>query len=215
MTPDQGTPLKDPTMYRSIVGALQYLTFTRPDIAYAVNTVCQFMTKPTDVHYATVKRILRYLKGTIHKGIFYSSTGALHNAVNVKAFCDADWAGEVIQKLSTTGFVVYIELCPVSWQFKKQGTVSRSSTESEYRSLANTAAEISWIRHLLCDLKIHIPCAPLLKCDNLSALPLASNQCSTQSSSTWTMIFILSEKGCNTMIFVLSMFPPQNRLQTY
>ncbi|XP_004305316.1 PREDICTED: uncharacterized protein LOC101302857 [Fragaria vesca subsp. vesca] len=143
MTVDQGTPLADPTVYRSIVGALQYLTFTRPDIAYAVNTVCQFMTNPTDVHYAAVKRILRYLKGTIQKGIFYSSTGALSNAVTVKAFCDADWAGEVIQKRSTTGFIVYLGLCPVSWQSKKQGTVSRSSTESEYRSLANTAAEIS------------------------------------------------------------------------
>nr|XP_011463643.1 PREDICTED: uncharacterized protein LOC101305369 [Fragaria vesca subsp. vesca] len=133
------------------------------------------MTADQDVHYAAVKRILRYLKGTIQKGIFYSSTGVLSNAVTVKAFCDADWAGEVIQKRSTTGFIVYLGLCPVSWQSKKQGTVSRSSTESEYRSLANTAAEISWIRHLLCDLKIQIPCAPLLKCDNLSALALASN----------------------------------------
>ncbi|PRQ44691.1 putative RNA-directed DNA polymerase [Rosa chinensis] len=175
MTSNQGTLLKDPTMYRSIVGALQYLTFTRPDIAYAVNTVCQFMTSPTDIHYAAVKRILRYLKGTLDKGIFYRSCGALHDAVNIKAFCDADWAGEVIQKRSTTGFVVYLGLCPVSWQSKKQGSVSRSSTESEYRSLANTAAEISWLRHLLCDLKIRVPCAPLLKCDNLSALALASN----------------------------------------
>lgn len=175
MTKDQGIPLKDPTLYRSIVGALQYLTFTRPDIAYAVNTVCQFMTNPTDVHYAAVKRILRYLQGSLQKGLFFSSSGALVNAVHVNAYCDADWAGEVIQRRSTTGFIIYLGLCPVSWQSKKQGTVSRSSTESEYRSLANTAAEISWVRHLLCDLKVKIPQAPLLKCDNLSALALASN----------------------------------------
>ena len=175
MTKDQGVLLADPTSYRSIVGALQYLTFTRPDIAYAVNTVCQFMTAPTDVHFAAVKRILRYLQGSIHKGLSYSSTGGLNNAVNIKAYCDADWAGEVIQRRSTTGFVVYLGLCPISWQSKKQGSVSRSSTESEYRSLANTAAEISWIRHLLCDLKIRVPSTPLLKCDNLSALALASN----------------------------------------
>lgn len=175
MTTDQGTPLKDPTLYRSIVGALQYLTFSRPDIAYAVNTVCQFMTSPTDVHFTAVKRILRYLQGTLQKGLFFSSTGASKNSVCIKAYCDADWAGEVIQRRSTTGFIVYLGLCPVSWQSKKQGSVSRSSTESEYRSLANTAAEISWIRHLLCDLKIQIPQAPLLKCDNLSALALASN----------------------------------------
>lgn len=175
MTKSQGTPLKDPTVYRSIVGALQYLTSSRPDIAYAVNTVCQFMTSPTDVHYAAVKRILRYLQGTLQKGLFFSSTGALNNSVHIKAFCDADWAGEVIQRRSTTGFVVYLGLCPVSWQSKKQGTVSRSSTESEYRSLANTAAEISWLRHLLCDLKVQVPRAPLLKCDNLSAIALAFN----------------------------------------
>ena len=175
MTKDQGTPLKDPTPYRSIVGALQYLTFSRPDIAYAVNTVCQFMTSPTDVHYAAVKRILRYLQGSLQKGLFFSSNGALPNSVYIKAFCDADWAGEVIQRRSTTGFIVYLGACPVSWQSKKQGTVSRSSTEAEYRSLANTAAEISWIRHLLCDLQVRIPYAPLLKCDNMSALALASN----------------------------------------
>lgn len=110
MTADQGTPLPDPTVYRSIVGALQYLTFTRPDIAYSVNTVCQFMTRPTDVHYAAVKRILRYLKGTLNKGIFYSSSGAMPNTVSVKAYCNADWAGEIIQKRSTTGFVVYLGL---------------------------------------------------------------------------------------------------------
>lgn len=90
MTKDQGTLLKDPTVYINIVGALQYLTFTRPNIAYSVNTMCQFMTNPTDVHFAAVKRILRYLQGTLHKGIFYSSTNALHNVVHIKAYCDVD-----------------------------------------------------------------------------------------------------------------------------
>lgn len=175
MTKDQGTPLKDPTSYRSIAGALQYLTFSRPDIAYAVNTVCQFMTSPTDIHYVAVKRILRYLQGSLQKGLFFSSYGAIKDSVHVKALCDADWAGEVIQRRSTTGFIVYLGSCPVSWQSKKQSTVSRSSTEAEYRSLANTAAEVSWIRHLLCDLHIRIPSAPLLKCDNMSAIALASN----------------------------------------
>lgn len=110
MTKDQGVPLKDPSMFKSIVGSLQYLTFTRPDIAYVVNTVCQFMINPTDIHYATVKRILRYLQGSLQKGLFFSSFGALNNAVCVKAYSDANWAGEVIQRRSTTGFVVYLSL---------------------------------------------------------------------------------------------------------
>lgn len=107
MTKHPGVPLKDPTVYRNLVGALQYLTFTHPNIAYPVNTVCQFMTSPTDVHYAAVKRILRYLQGTLHKGLSFSSAGAFEDTVHVKAFCDADWAGELIHKRSTTtGFVV-------------------------------------------------------------------------------------------------------------
>lgn len=175
MTKDLVTPLKDPTQYISIVGALQYLTFSRLNIAYVVNTVCQFMTSPTEVHYAAVERILRYLKCTLKKGLFFSSTGASMNFVYVKAYYDVGWAGDIIQRRSTTGFIVYIGSSHVSWQSKKQGTVSRSSTELEYRSLANVAAGISWIRHLLCDLKIQIPHAPVLKCDNLSALALASS----------------------------------------
>lgn len=67
----EGTPLSDLSLYRSIVGSLQYLTFTRPDIAFAVNSVCHFMTSPTDVHLATMKQILRYLQGTIQAGIYY------------------------------------------------------------------------------------------------------------------------------------------------
>ncbi|PRQ54450.1 putative RNA-directed DNA polymerase [Rosa chinensis] len=172
MLKDEGIPLANPTLYRSIVGALQYLTFTRPDIAYAVNTVCQFMTAPTDIHYAAVKRILRYLQGTIKNGLFYKYGSS---PTYITAYCDADWAGEINQRRSTTGFIVYLGYCPISWQSKKQGSVSRSSTEAEYRSLANTAADISWIRHILCDLHVRVPAPPLLKCDNLSAIALCSN----------------------------------------
>lgn len=88
-------------------------------------------------------------------------------------WCRLGWW--VNQRRSTTGFVVFLGSNPGSWQSKIHGFVSRSSTEAEYRSLANIAAEISWIRHILCDLHIRIPAPPLLKCDNLSALALCSN----------------------------------------
>ncbi|KAI5325748.1 hypothetical protein L3X38_034822 [Prunus dulcis] len=138
--PTDGEPLKEPSIYRSIVGALQYLTFTRPDLAYSVNTVCQFMNNPTEVHFQLVKRILRYIQGTLHYG-----------------------------------FVVFLGSNPISWQSKKQRSVSRSSTEAEYRALANASAEVDWIRQILADLHVFLSEPPLLFCDNMSALALSSN----------------------------------------
>ncbi|XP_016648868.1 PREDICTED: uncharacterized mitochondrial protein AtMg00810-like [Prunus mume] len=165
-----GLALSDPTLYRSIVGALQYLTFTRLDIAFAVNTVCQFMHNPTDVHFGFVKRILRYLQGTLQHGIVLSPGTML-----LSGYCDADWAGDPNTCRSTTGYAVFLGHNPISWASKKQASVSRSSTEAEYRALAHCAAEVSWIRQLLCDLHMVIPEAPILHSDNLSALALSAN----------------------------------------
>ncbi|CAN6723036.1 unnamed protein product [Malus baccata var. baccata] len=166
-----GSPsYSDPTHYRSIVGALQYLTFTRPDIAYSVNQVCQFMHSPLDSHYVAVKRILRYLRGTIGWGILFQL-----GSLCLRAYTDADWAGDPNDRLSTTGFVVFLGSNPISWSSKKQHTVSRSSTEAEYRAMATTTAEVVWLQQLLKDLHLDIPSPPRLHCDNVSAMALATN----------------------------------------
>ena len=170
LLPTDGEPLSNPTLYRSLVGALQYLTFTRPDIAYAVNTACQFMTRPTDVHMVAVKRIIRYVQGTLTYGLKYVSS-----PTDLVAYSDADWGGDPATRRSTTGFVVFLGSNVISWQSKKQPTVSRSSTEAEYRVLANTAAELFWIRQVLCALHVDLPHPPLIHCDNLSAIALSSN----------------------------------------
>ena len=86
-----GTPYTDPTRYRQIVGALQYLTFTRPDICYAVNKVCQFMHAPTEDHWFAVKRILRYLQATASYGLHITRDSPL----SLHGFTDADWAGSI------------------------------------------------------------------------------------------------------------------------
>ncbi|KAM0982243.1 hypothetical protein ACFX2A_015487 [Malus domestica] len=168
---DEGEPLADPTVYRSLVGALQYLTFTRPDIAYAVNYACQFMTTPTEAHFCLVKRILRYLKGTWQCGLTYSAQANM----DLLAYSDADWAAYINTRRSTTGYIVFLGSNPVSWQSKKQGSVSRSSTEAEYKALANAAADVAWIRLVLKDLHMFLPSVPLVHCDNLSTLALCSN----------------------------------------
>jgi Reverse transcriptase (RNA-dependent DNA polymerase) len=166
-----GTKLLDPHLYRSTVGALQYATVTRPDLTFAVNKASQFMCEPTDHHWHMVKRILRYIKGTIHHGLSFqpASQLALH------AYSDADWAGCPDDRRSTTGFAVYFGPNLISWSSKKQPTVSRSSTEAEYRSMTVTASELTWISSLLQELQFPMTQAPTLWCDNLGATFLASN----------------------------------------
>ncbi|KAM1004535.1 hypothetical protein ACFX2C_004724 [Malus domestica] len=167
---DDGTPFHNPALYRSVVGALQYLTFTRPDIAFSVHQVCQFMHCPMESHFLAVKRILRYLKGTMDYGVHFS-----RGDLCLHAFSDADWAGDPNDRRSTTGLVVYLGSSPISWSSNKQNTVSKSSTEAEYRALSSTTAEIDWIKQLLQFLRIDVSCPVTLFCDNLSAIALAYN----------------------------------------
>jgi len=169
----EGTPLgaQDTTRYRSIVGALQYLTLTRPDISFAVNKVCQFLHAPTTIHWEAVKRILRYIKQCTGLGLkIHRSASTL-----VSAFSDADWAGCVDDRKSTGGFAVFIGTNLVSWSARKQSTVSRSSTEAEYKAIANATAEVMWIQTLLHEIGVKSPNAAKLWCDNLGATYLSSN----------------------------------------
>ncbi|TQE01264.1 hypothetical protein C1H46_013171 [Malus baccata] len=166
----EGIPYHSPHQYRSIVGALQYLTFTRPDIAFSVNQCCQFMHHPMDSHVVAVKHILRYLSGTLHYGLQFQP-----GKLQLQAYSDADWAGDPNDRRSTSGHIVYLGSSPISWASKKQHTVSRSSTEAEYRALAIAAAELAWVRQVLCDLCVPLFTAPVLYCDNISGIALSSN----------------------------------------
>lgn len=167
----QGTPFHDPTLYRSLVGALQYLTISRPDLSYAVNQVSQFLHAPTQDHFQAVKRIMRYVKGTLSYGLSFSHA----TAPTILGYSDADWARCIETRRSTYGYSIFLGGNLVSWSAKKQPTVSRSSCESEYRALANTAAEIIWITHLLRELHVLPSGRPTLLCDNRSALFLSQN----------------------------------------
>jgi histone deacetylase 1/2 len=162
---------EDSTKYRSIVGALQYLTLTRPDLAFAVNKVCQFLHMPTTVHWSAVKRILRYVKLTVDMGLIIRRS----NSRLISAFTDADWAGSIDDRRSTGGFAIFLGPNLVSWSARKQPTVSRSSTEAEYKSMANATAEIIWMESLLKELGVRPQQTPCLWCDNLGATYLSAN----------------------------------------
>ncbi|KAF5464385.1 hypothetical protein F2P56_014463, partial [Juglans regia] len=164
----EGILLENPTSYRQMVGTLQYLTLTRPDVAFAVNFVCQFMQAPREPHLQAVKRIFRYLKGTIHLGLHFikSPLSAF------QGYCDADWAGSRDDRRSTSGFAIYMGSNLLSWGAKKQTTVARSTAEAEYRSLASTTAELLWFMNLLTNLGYKLS-APTIHSDNISAISMA------------------------------------------
>ncbi|KAD4586433.1 hypothetical protein E3N88_24034 [Mikania micrantha] len=160
----------DITLYRSLAGALQYLTFTRPDITYAVQQICMYMHAPRTSHFNALKRILRYVKGTAHYGLHMSpSPGSL------LAYTDADWAGCPDTRRSTSGYCVYYGDNLISWSSKRQSTLSRSSAEAEYRGVANVVSDICWIRNLLLELHHPPSRASLVYCDNVSAIYLTGN----------------------------------------
>ncbi|KAG7559597.1 Reverse transcriptase RNA-dependent DNA polymerase [Arabidopsis thaliana x Arabidopsis arenosa] len=116
LTLRSGTPLSDATEYRCVVGSLQYLAFTRPDISYATNRLSQFMHSPTDEHWLAVKRVLRYLAGTPSHGIFLSRK----NSPSLHAFSDSDWAGDNDDYVSTNAYIVYLGNHLIAWSSKKQ-----------------------------------------------------------------------------------------------
>ncbi|CAM8898551.1 unnamed protein product [Rhodiola kirilowii] len=124
--------LPDPTAYRRLVVRLIYLTVIRPDLSYSVHILSQFMSKPTSDHLTTAYRVLRYIKAAPAQGLFLNSQPCL----DLQVYCDADWAACPISRRSLTGFCVLLGSSLISWKIKKQDTVFRSSTESEYRSMA-------------------------------------------------------------------------------
>lgn len=171
LRPTDGIPLQDVTLYRQIVGCLVYLTITRPDLAYAVHIVSQFVSSPRSVHWAAVVRILKYLRGTLFQGLLLSSSPDME----LQAYSDADWAGDVTDRKSTTGFCIFLGDTLISWKSKKQSVISRSSSEAEYRAMAHTATEIIWLRCLLQDMGIRVSSPTPMFCNNKSAIQIAHN----------------------------------------
>lgn len=125
--------------FRSIVGSLQYLTLTRPDIAHTVNQVSQFMQAPNSEHFQAIKRIYRCVKGTSQFGLRLLARSPLR----LYGFSNADWGGCAVTRRSTTGYSVYLGANCIFWASKKQHTVSRSSVEAEYRALVATTTKLT------------------------------------------------------------------------
>ncbi|OMO62750.1 hypothetical protein CCACVL1_22657 [Corchorus capsularis] len=176
LTLEMGNKLSDASEYRSIIGALQYLSLTRPDISFSVNKLAQFMHQPTEVYWQTLKRILRYLKGTLDTGLLLSNSDSnSKHFMDLKSYADADWAGDTSDRKSTQHFLVYLNGNLISWNCNKQKSVARSSTEAEYKAIASAAAELAWIENLLSELKVKISTSPTIYSDNIGATYVSAN----------------------------------------
>jgi hypothetical protein len=171
LSKDDGPPVTDMTSYRSLTNALQYLTFSRPDIAYAVQQVCLHMHTLREPHLTALKRILRYLRDSLDYGLLLRPSPTLELVV----YTDADWAGCPDTRRSTSGYAIFLGTNLVSWAAKRQPVINRSSAEAEYRVMANGVAEPSWLRQLLHELHSPLQRATLVYCDDVSVVYLSTN----------------------------------------
>ncbi|XP_062119137.1 uncharacterized mitochondrial protein AtMg00810-like [Humulus lupulus] len=164
-------PLDNPSAFRQLIGRLLYLTHSRPNITFAVNSLSQHMATPRTNHLQAVHHLLRYLKGNPGQGLLFSSLSSLQ----LRGFSDSDSASCPITRRSVTGFCIFIGDSLISWRTKKQPTISKSSAEAKYRALAATTSEITWIRYLLLDLHVPQTTPSFIYCDNQSAIHIANN----------------------------------------
>ncbi|KAL2242369.1 UNVERIFIED_CONTAM: Retrovirus-related Pol polyprotein from transposon RE1 [Sesamum indicum] len=171
LSSNTGSLLPTSDSYRRLVGRLLYLSFTRPDISYSVQQLSQYVNRPCEAHWKAALHVVRYLKGSPSLGLFFPAA----NSLELQAFCDADWASCPDSRRSLTGFCVFLGPALLSWKTKKQSTVSRSTAEAEYRSLAATVCELRWLSYLLADFGVSVTLPISLSCDNKAAVHILAN----------------------------------------
>lgn len=154
-----------------MVGKLNFLTNTRPDLSYTVQHLSQFLQKPRVPHIEALMHTLRYVGSTVGQGIILKASDQL----TLQAYSDSDWGACVDTRRSVSGYIMLLGNSPISWKSKKQATVSKSSSEAEYRAMASAASEITWLVRLLEELGISGLKPITLHCDNQSSIHIAKN----------------------------------------
>jgi hypothetical protein len=173
LTKNDGGKAADASEYKQMVGCLMYLLASRPDLAYSVCLVARFMDRPTEIHVAAVKRIMRYLKGTLGYGILYKTK--TNDDLCLEGCCDSDYAGDLDDRKSTTGYVYMLGSGATSWSSKKQPIVTLSTTEAEFVSAASCACQGVWLRNILDYLKLKQQESTVIYYDNSSSIKLSKN----------------------------------------
>lgn len=165
------TPTIEEKKYISMIGGLQYLTHTRPDIANAIGIMARFQVDPKESHYAVVKRIFKYLKGTPDFGLCYDKSSDF----TLCAYTDVDWASGIDDIKSTSGGAFFLGGRLVSWLSKKQNCISQSTLEVEYVAAANNCNQIMWMKQMLKDFRIEFSEPIVIHCDNTSIVNMSKN----------------------------------------
>jgi len=163
--------LTDPTQYQRLVGRLLYLTMTRPDLAFTAQVLSQFMHSPKQSHMEATLRAVRYIKESPGLGLLMPT----EQTTQLTAYCDSDWGACLETRKSVTGYLVKFGGDLISWKSKKQGTVSRSSAEAEFRSMAACAAEVTWLIGLYKELGVSLTLPIKMVCDSKAAIQIAAN----------------------------------------
>ena len=171
LLPIQGELIYDLEQSRRLVGKLNYLTVTHPNISFAFNVVSQFLNYPCEDHRNAVIRILKYIKGSFGKGFLYGS----NNHKRVVCYSDADWARSLSDKRYTSGYCVSIGGNLILWKSKKQSVVARSSAEAEYRAMGLASYELVQLKQLLRELQFGDATQVTLVSDNQVVIHISSN----------------------------------------
>lgn len=162
------------TKCRSLIGCLMYAMIgSRPDICAAISFLSRFQGQPSEVLWDSLKRVLRYINGTLNLNLVYKKSDVSNE---ITGYCDADWGGDPQDRKSTTGYMFTVYGACVSWATRKQGSVALSSCEAEYVALSQATSEGCWIRSILLDLNVIDSGVPIhMYCDNQSAIKVAKN----------------------------------------
>ncbi|KAB2077313.1 hypothetical protein ES319_A06G092600v1 [Gossypium barbadense] len=161
----------NPTLFKSIIGSLRYLTITQLDIMYAVGIVSRYMEKPKQDHLIVAKRILRYIKGTMDQGLFYTYSQSL----KLVGYLDSDYGGDLDDRKSTFGYLFHIGSAAFSWSSKKQQTIALSTCEAEYMAIATCTCQAIWLKNILGELSIIQEGPITIYVDNKSTISIAKN----------------------------------------
>ena len=170
LSSDENGKAVDQKLYRGMIGSLLYLTVSRPDIMFSVCMCARFQANPMESHLKAVKRIFRYLMGTTNLGLWYEKSIKFE----LVGFCDADFAGDRVERKSTSGGCHFIGQCLISWTSKKQNSIALSTAEAEYVSAASYCSQLLWVKYQLEDYSLHLHNIPIF-CDNTSAINLSKN----------------------------------------